>query len=101
MLVLNFIAGVNQLEEINGQLPNVLAMAEFEKGSRYADFNPDIDEVAAYGLGALIAGKVIAKTGLLAAAFIFLKKFGVIIVIGIGAFFKRLWSNRKSKTTDS
>jgi len=35
-----------------------------------------------------------AKAGFLAAALIFLKKFGVIIVIGIGLFLKRLFSKR-------
>lgn len=97
VLVLNFIASIDQLDDIDNQLDSVLAIAEFNEGSRYADFNPDIDDVAAYGLGALIAGKVVAKTGILAAAFLFLKKFGVLIVIGIGAFFKKLWSGRKNK----
>ncbi len=72
----------------------MLALAEFDQGSRYSDFDPDIDTVAAYGLGALVAGKVMAKAGFLTAALIFLKKFGVIIVIGIGLFLKRLFSKR-------
>ena len=103
VLVLNFIAAVDQLDSINNQLDSVLAIAEFNEGSRYADFDSDIDEVAAYGLGALIAGKVVAKTGILAAAFLFLKKFGVFIVIAIGAFFKKIFFGRKAKeqTTDS
>jgi uncharacterized membrane-anchored protein len=98
VLVLNFIASIDQLEDIDNQLDSVLAIAEFKEGSRYADFNPDIDDVATYGLGALIAGKVAAKTGLLAAAFLFLKKFGILIVIGIGAFFKKIFTGRKSKS---
>ena len=32
-----------------------------------------------------MAGKVMAKTGLLAGALLFLKKFGVFIVVGLGA----------------
>ena len=62
----------------------------------YADFKPDTDNYAAYGLGALITGKVLAKTGFLAMLIIFLKKFGVFIVIGIGALLKGFFS-RKSK----
>ena len=38
----------------------------FNPGNRYEDFDSNIDEVAAYGIGALIAGKVAAKAGLLA-----------------------------------
>ncbi|RLA08979.1 MAG: DUF2167 domain-containing protein [Gammaproteobacteria bacterium] len=96
VLVLNFIAGMDQKPVIESNIGAVLALADFDQGSRYSDFDPDIDKVAAYGLGALVAGKVIAKTGFLAAALIFLKKFGVIIVIGIGVFLKRLFSKRKA-----
>jgi len=94
VLVLNFIAGMDQKSVIEGNIDTVLALAEFDQGSSYSDFDPDIDTVAAYGLGALVAGKVMAKAGFLAAALIFLKKFGVIIVIGIGLILKRLFSKR-------
>lgn len=87
-LLMNFIASMEQLPEIENNLDTILAMSTFNEGNRYADFNPDIDEVAAYGLGALVAGKVIAKTGFLAAAILLLKKFGVFILIGIGIAFK-------------
>jgi uncharacterized membrane-anchored protein len=96
VLVLNFIAGMDQKELIDSQLSNVLAMAEFQQGSRYEEFDPSIDKVAAYGLGALVAGKVIAKTGLVAAALIFLKKFGVIILVGIGALFGKVFRREKA-----
>jgi uncharacterized membrane-anchored protein len=99
VLVLNFIAGMNQKALIEQQLPRVLAMAEFNGGSRYDEFNPDIDQVAAYGLGALVAGKVAAKAGLFAAALIFLKKFGVIIFIALGGLFSKLFK-RKEKVTE-
>jgi uncharacterized membrane-anchored protein len=96
VLVMSFIAGMEQKAEIDAVLPEVLAIADFEKGNQYADFNPETDNYAAYGLGALITGKVLAKTGFLAMLIIFLKKFGVFIVIGIGALLKGLFS-RKSK----
>ncbi|MDH5767317.1 MAG: DUF2167 domain-containing protein [Gammaproteobacteria bacterium] len=93
VLVLNFIADINQKAVIDSKMDTVLALANFNQGMRYEDFNPDMDKVAAYGIGALVAGKVLAKTGLIAAALIFLKKFGIVIVIGIaalaGRFFKR------------
>lgn len=88
VLVLNFIAGMDQLEMINSELENVLALASFDDGSTYADFNPDIDTVAAYGIGALIAGKLVAKTGLLVGALLLLKKFWFILVLGVGALFR-------------
>ena len=97
VLVLNFIADMQQKQQIDDSLSTVLAIAEFDQGSRYSDFDPDIDDVAAYGIGALIAGKVIAKTGFLAMLIIFLKKFGIIIVIAIGAFAKSLFSSKKKQ----
>lgn len=96
VLVLNFIAGMDQKAVVDAQINSVLAMAEFSQGSRYEDFNPDIDEVAAYGLGALIAGKVAAKTGLIAAALIFLKKFGVIILAALVGLFGRVFRKRSA-----
>jgi len=94
VLVLNFIAGMDQKQLIDSQLDTVLAMAEFQKDSRYEEFDPSIDKVAAYGLGALVAGKVVAKTGFLAAAFLFLKKFGIVLVAGIGAFIRKLFKSK-------
>ena len=94
ILVLNFIASMDQKDLIETQIDTVLALADFDTGAQYADFDPDMDDVAAYGLGALVAGKVIAKTGFLAMAFIFLKKFGIFLIIGIGAFFKRFFSKK-------
>lgn len=94
VLVLNFIAGMGQKELIDSKLDRVLAMAEFNQGSRYEDFNPDIDKVAAYGIGALVAGKVAAKAGLFAAALIFLKKFGFFILVGLGLLLKKLFGRK-------
>lgn len=76
VLILNFVADMSQKAVIEESLDSVVAMAEFNEGARYADFNPEIDQVAAYGIGALIAGKVASKAGLLAAAMLFLKSSG-------------------------
>lgn len=95
VLVLNFIASIEQKAEIDSNIDDVLAMAAFDQGSTYSEFDPDIDQVAAYGIGALVAGKVIAKTGFLAMAIIFLKKFGIFLVIGVGALLKRLFFRKK------
>lgn len=96
VLVLNFIADMTQKPLIDEKLESVVAMADFNQGSRYQDFDPDVDTVAAYGIGALVAGKVLAKTGFLALALVFLKKFGIFIVIGLGALVKRLFGRRSA-----
>ena len=69
-------------------------MASFEKGHTYNEFNPDVDEVAAWTIGGLVAGKVLAKAGLLAA----ILKFWKLIAIGLvaaGSFVWRLIRGKK------
>lgn len=90
VLSMTFIAPTSQLDEINDSREAVLAMADFNPGRRYEDFDSNIDKVAAYGVGALVAGKVAAKTGLLGAALLLLKKFGVLLLVGLGAFGRKL-----------
>lgn len=90
VLELNFVANMSQLAMINQNLHDVLAIPGFRAGHRYDEFNPDLDKVAAYGIGALIAGKVLAKTGLLVLLIAFLKKFGIFIVIALGALGAKL-----------
>lgn len=93
VLVLNFIASMPQLAEIEAVRSDVLAMASFTDGNRYTQFDPSIDQVAAYGIGGLIAGKVLAKTGLIAVALVFLKKFWFLLFLPLvwlkNAIFKK------------
>jgi uncharacterized membrane-anchored protein len=89
-----------QLQEIEAAIPTVLAMTNFNPGYRYSDFDPGVDKVAAYGIGALVAGKLAAKAGLFAkfgVLLLALKKFGIFIIIGIGAFFAHFFRRGRSK----
>ena len=52
--------------------------------------------MAAYGIGGLGGGKVLAKTGFLALGLVFLKKFGVVILGGIAVLFGRLFKRNKA-----
>lgn len=63
VLQINVIAGMNQLEDINGKVPGMLSMVSFTDGNRYADYK-DGDKLAAYGIAGLIAGGIAAKAGL-------------------------------------
>ncbi|AQQ68919.1 hypothetical protein Mag101_15740 [Microbulbifer agarilyticus] len=96
VLVLNFIAGMTELEDIKQNRDTVLSMASFNPGYKYEEFDPEVDKVAAYGLGALVAGKALAKTGVLAGLLLFLKKFWVLIPLAFGALFKLFRRGRKS-----
>lgn len=100
VLVLNLVATMPQLQEIEAVIPIVLAMTNFNPGHRYSDFDPSIDQVAAYGIGALVAGKLAAKAGLFAkfgVLLLALKKFWIFLIVAIGAIFARVLRRDKSK----
>ncbi len=99
VLELNAVAGMNQLEMVREEMERVLPRAEFDSGSKYTDFDPDIDEVAAYGIGGLIAGKMLAKAGLFAGllkVLVAAKKLVLLGVIGVGAFLAKLFKGRST-----
>ncbi|MGE4073663.1 MAG: DUF2167 domain-containing protein [Lysobacterales bacterium] len=65
VLTMRAIAGISQLSAIKPGMGEALGAVDFNQGARYADFNPNTDRVAEYGLAALVAGGIAAKTGLL------------------------------------
>lgn len=88
VLVLNLIATMPQLEEIESLIPEVLSMASFDPGHRYADFDPRVDQVAAYGVDALIAGTAAVGAGLpagLRRVLAALEELWIVAVIVLGA----------------
>jgi len=91
-LEMSFIASMNSLPEINKEIDRVLNFAEFTDGNKYSQFDSNIDDVAAYGIGALVAGKLAAKTGILAMLLVVFKKFGIFILVGVAALFKGLFN---------
>ena len=102
VLVVNVVAGLRQLKEVEAATPALLAMVNFQDGHRYADFNGDTDKVATYGLAALIAGGVAAKVGLfkgLWIAILAMKKFIIIGVLAVVSYLKKLFGGKKAETT--
>lgn len=100
VLAINFVADIDQLAAIRRIIPTVMAVPEFQDGWRYADYVPGADKVAAYGIGGLITGKVLAKSGFLVLLFAFLKKGWILVVLliaGIGRWLGGLFG-RSAKT---
>ena len=97
VLVLNFVADMAQLAEVENALPTVLNMPAFTTGNTYAEFDSSLDTLAAYGIGGLVAGKVLAKTGFFVVALIFLKKFGIVLVLGLVALVRKFFGGRDKK----
>ncbi|MFZ2898976.1 MAG: DUF2167 domain-containing protein [Saprospiraceae bacterium] len=92
-LELNVVGEIYLLEQIKSEIDPVLASVNFEKGHTYREFNPNLDEVAGYGIGGLIAGKLLLKAGLFAKLGLFLAKFWKVLLIalaGAGTFIRRI-----------
>jgi uncharacterized membrane-anchored protein len=100
VLVLNAIAGMNQLGDVERDMKQVIGFVDFAGGHRYADFDPKTDKVAAYGLAALVAGGVAAKTGLfkgLLLALVAGKKAIAAGVAALGAAATRIFRRNKDR----
>lgn len=83
VLSLNAVGSIDQLKEVKPEINKLIGALEFNEGQRYKDFDPKLDKVAAYTVGGLVAGKVLAKAGI----FAIIAKFGKVIVLAvIGAF---------------
>lgn len=63
VLMLNAVATTDQLQLVKENINPVLASFQYADGNKYSDFNPELDEVAAWTIGGLVAGKVLAKAG--------------------------------------
>jgi uncharacterized membrane-anchored protein len=101
VLVLNAVAGMNQLSAVEQEMQQVLAFTDFNAGFRYADYDSKTDKTAAYGIAALVAGGVAAKAGLFAKLFGVLlaaKKLVIAGVIAIFAFIGNLLKRKKDST---
>lgn len=85
----------------------ILSKLKAKPGQRYEDFNKATDKISEYGLTALILGgaglAVAKKAGLIAVIIIFIKKFGVLVVAGLGAIwgFIRKKKNKSDKIDES
>jgi uncharacterized membrane-anchored protein len=95
VLVLNAVSPMEELAEVKESITPVLSSFTYADGAKYSDFDPNVDEVAAWTIGGLVAGKVLAKAGFFA---LFLKyiKF---IILGLGAIGTGVWKWYKRKTT--
>jgi uncharacterized membrane-anchored protein len=103
VLVLNVVGSMDQLSMVDRRLPEILAMVSFNQGHTYAEFNPSVDQTAAYTLAGLIAGGVLAKAGFFKALLIGILAFKKVLVLGavamfgaVGAVVKRLFRDNRS-----
>lgn len=100
VLVMNVIASMDQLPVVKENITGLLASSDFNSGNRYTDYNSSTDKLAEYGVGGLIAGAVLTKTGLLAKLALVLAKGWKLIllaVIVIGAGIRKFFFRKKEE----
>jgi uncharacterized membrane-anchored protein len=87
VLTLQAISQMSQFDSVDKNINNILAMVSFNKGNQYADFDSNVDDVAAWTIGGLVAGKILAKAGILA---LILKNIKLVI-LGVAALGGGIW----------
>jgi len=100
VLVLNAVASMPQLKQVEAATPALLQMVDFQEGHRYADFTEGTDKVATYGIAALVAGGIAMKAGLLKGlwiAIIAAKKFIILGFIALLGGIKKLWASIRGR----
>ncbi len=98
VLVLNAIATMDNIAAVKADIPHVLSIVNFSDGNKYTDFDSGIDEVAAWTIGGLVAGKVLAKVGFFALILKFWKLLALGFVTVGGAIRKFFTGRSKDKT---
>ncbi len=97
VLEFNAVAPMEQLPTIKAPMEQILGFAEFTAGNRYEEFDASVDHTAEYGLAALVAGGVAAKTGVFKGLLLMLlagKKFVVIGVVALIAGARALFGKK-------
>lgn len=105
----NLVADRDDIERYRASGAEILHATTFEPGSRYEDFDANVDKVAEYGLTGLVLGGAglglakAGKVGLLAkfgkgivALLVVGKKFVLVFVAGIAAAAKKLFSKKSA-----
>lgn len=81
VLSFNAVSSMSQLNLVKEDISKVLVISNFTAGHKYSDFNPSVDQVAAYTVGGLVAGKILLKIGFWA----MIVKFWKLIIGGLMA----------------
>ena len=100
MFLLMAVGDMENLPSIKGMCGELLDNVKFQEGYTYADFDSTKDNIAEWTIGGLIAGNVLAKTGILAKLGLLLVKFWKIILVvfvAFGAFLKKFFGKQTSE----
>lgn len=100
ILSVNAVVSPEDLPEVQEKEALIIKSFTFKKGYRYKDYDPDTDISSDLTIGSLVAGTILAKTGVLAKIGAFLLKFWKLIIIAIaaiGGLIVKLFKGKKDK----
>jgi uncharacterized membrane-anchored protein len=103
VLVMQAVAPMSQSEAVQARMRDALSLVEFEPGHRYDEFDSGADKVAAYGIGGLVAGGLLAKAGffkLLLVGLLAAKKFIVLGAVAVGGAVSRYFRRNRVPSVD-
>ncbi|MFT3681300.1 MAG: DUF2167 domain-containing protein [Ferruginibacter sp.] len=98
VLSMNAVATMDELDMVKKDIDKVLKIASFNEGHAYKNFDSNVDKVAAWTIGGLVAGKVLLKVGIWAMIVKFLVaawKFILIGLVAVGAGIKKFFGKKK------
>lgn len=99
-LSVNAVVSPEDLPEVQEKEALVIKSFNFKKGYKYTDYDPDTDISSDLTIGSLVAGTILAKTGVLAKIGAFLLKFWKLIIVAIaaiGGLIVKLFKGKKDK----
>jgi len=97
ILSMNAVATVNEIDSVKKDIDKVLAIPSFTDGNAYKDFDSKTDNVAAWTIGGLVAGKILLKVGfwaVLGKFFLMVWKFIAIGAVAIWGVIKKFFSRK-------
>lgn len=97
VMVLQAVADMEMLDTVNKNLDKIIGMVSFNEGNRYSDFNSKTDDIAAWTIGGLVAGKVLAKVGFFAIILKYIKLIFVAIAAAGGGIWRFITGKRKKE----
>jgi uncharacterized membrane-anchored protein len=102
VLSMNAVATMDELAMVKADIDKVLKIPAFTEGNTYKEFDSKVDDVAAWTIGGLVAGKVLLKVGFWAIIGKFLIgawKFILIGVVGAWAAIKKFFGRKTGEET--
>jgi uncharacterized membrane-anchored protein len=96
VFVLNAVATMHEMPEVKASINQVIGSVTYKEGDKYSDYLPDVDDVATWTIGGLVAGKLLAKAGF----FVLILKFWKIIAVAVAGFGGAIWKWFKGRKED-